>query len=96
LSLAVKRVGRPKAEYASRLHLADWEVGALYWTCRRRYGSSWEEPFRAKLGEELPAADLMFLMGTIHRFPNQWLIVSLIYPPKQRTDEPRQESLFRL
>jgi hypothetical protein len=32
----------------------------------------------------LPELDLMFLMGTIHRFPNQWLIVSLIYPPKPR------------
>jgi hypothetical protein len=36
----------------------------------------------------------MFLMGTIHRFPNQWLIVSLIYPPKLPTEPPRQGSLF--
>jgi hypothetical protein len=35
----------------------------------------------------------VFLMGTIHRFPNQWLIVSLIYPPKQQTSEPLQQSL---
>jgi hypothetical protein len=86
--------GGSEVEY--RHKIADWEAGALYWTCRRRYGSSWEKPFRTKLGEELPAADLMFLMGTIHRFPHQWLIVSLIYPPKRRTDEPRQESLFGL
>lgn len=28
----------------------------------------------------------MFLMGTgtIHRFPEQWLIISLFYPPRQR------------
>lgn len=37
----------------------------------------WEGPFRAKLENELPATDLMFLMGTMHRFPDQWLIVSL-------------------
>ncbi len=77
-----------------RHKIVDWEAGALYWTCRHRYGESWEEPFRAKLGEVLPATNLMFLMGTIHRFPNQWLIVSLIYPPKQPAGQPSQESLF--
>lgn len=68
------------AEY--RHKIVDWEVGALFWNCRRLYGKNWEKPFRDKLERQLPAADLMFLMGTIHRFPNQWLIVSLIYPPK--------------
>jgi hypothetical protein len=36
----------------------------------------------------------MFLMGTIHRFPDQWLIVSLIYPPKPTLQELAQRSLF--
>jgi hypothetical protein len=31
----------------------------------------------------LPSRDLMFLMGTIHRFPDKWLIVSLLYPPRR-------------
>jgi hypothetical protein len=77
-----------------RHKIADWEAGALYWTCRQRYGNAWEVPFRAKLEETLPAADLIFLMGTIHRFPNQWLIVSLIYPPKLPSGQSRQGSLF--
>jgi hypothetical protein len=77
-----------------RHKIVDWEAGALYWNCRRHYGEEWEEAFRRKLAKALPAADLMFLMGTIHRFPNQWLIVSLIYPPKQRNVQPIQESLF--
>ena len=38
--------------------------------------------------------DLMFLMGTIHRFPDQWLIVSLIYPPKLPSGPLRQGFLF--
>lgn len=43
----------------------------------------WEPAFRDKFGKALPASDLKFLLGTIHRFPDQWLIVSVIYPPKQ-------------
>ena len=83
---------------AYRHKIADWEAGALYWKCRQRYGKDWEGPFRQKLERTLPAADLIFLMGTIHRFPDQWLIVSLIYPPKAKAKPPavapRQGSLF--
>jgi hypothetical protein len=64
--------------------IADWEIGALYWNVARRHDAQWEEPLRNKLERELPSRDLMFLMGTIHRFPDQWLITSLIYPPKQQ------------
>jgi hypothetical protein len=65
--------------------IVDWEAGALYWNCVHGHGDGWENPFRQKLEISLPAADLIFLMGTIHRFPDQWLIVSLIYPPKPPT-----------
>jgi hypothetical protein len=61
-----------------RHKIVDWEAGALYWNCSQRHGDDWEQPFRKKLETQLPAADLLFLMGTIHRFPDQWLIVSLI------------------
>jgi hypothetical protein len=77
-----------------RHKIVDWEAGALYWNCRRRHGEDWEEPFRKKLETELPVSDLIFLMGTIHRFPDQWLIVSLIYPPKLQTRYSDQKSLF--
>lgn len=77
-----------------RHKIADWEAGALYWNCVHHYGRQWEKEFRSKLEIELPSADLMFLMGTIHRFPNQWLIVSLIYPPKLPTELPVQRSMF--
>jgi hypothetical protein len=70
--------------FGYRHKIADWEAGALYWNCERSHGAHWEEPFRMKLELKLPTADLMFLMGTIHRFPDQWLIVSLIYPPKSK------------
>ncbi|MFY7837707.1 MAG: hypothetical protein ACOVQ0_15645 [Novosphingobium sp.] len=73
-------IGGTTNEY--RHKIVDWEAGALYWKCVRRHGDNWEIPFRQKLEEALPAADLHFLMGTIHRFPDQWLIISLIYPPR--------------
>jgi len=79
---------------AYRHKIVDWEAGALFWNVRNRNGDSWELPFRAKLEKQLPGDDLMFLMGTVHRFPDQWLIVSLIYPPKQLPATVRQESLF--
>ena len=82
--------------YGYKHKLVDWEVGALYWNVRSRYGENWEAPFRKKLEEQLPAKDLLFLMGTIHRFPDQWLIVSLIYPPKQPPEVENQLSLFAL
>jgi hypothetical protein len=65
-----------------RHKIVDWEAGALFWNVYRHHGKAWEQPFRAKMEADLPSKDLMFLMGTIHRFPDQWLIVSLLYPPK--------------
>jgi hypothetical protein len=62
--------------------LTDWEVGALYWKCVQAYGPKWESKFRQRLELEFRDKDLHFLMGTIHRFPDQWLIVGLVYPPR--------------
>lgn len=84
----------PNGAVEGRHKIVDWEIGALYWNVRRKHGPGWEKPFRAKFEEELPSKDLMFLMGTIHRFPDQWLIVSLIYPPRQRPEPVLQEPLF--
>jgi hypothetical protein len=80
--------------FSYRHKLVDWEIGALYRTVKRQHGEKWEEPFRAKLEQELPSKDLLFLLGTIHRFPNQWLLVSLIYPPKPPVEDPNQGALF--
>ncbi len=63
--------------------LTDWEVGALFWNCKRSQGDNWEMPFRQKLEIEFQEKkDVYFLLGTIHRFPDQWLIVGVYYPPK--------------
>ncbi|MBY0270359.1 MAG: hypothetical protein K2X06_10845 [Burkholderiales bacterium] len=84
----------PEGEVEQKHKIVDWEAGALYWNCSNNYGEKWEQPFRTKLEEDLAGKDLMFLMGNIHRFQDQWLIVSLIYPPKQRPVLNPQTPLF--
>ena len=74
--------------------LVDWEVGMLFWNCMRSHRAEWEAPFRKKLEEQLLSKDLMFLVGNQHRFQNQWLIISLVYPPKREQDDGPQGSLF--
>jgi hypothetical protein len=76
------------------LKIVDWEAGALFWNCRKNHGENWEAPFRAKLEADLMKKDLMFLIGNQHRFQDQWLIISLIYPPKHKPLEVVQLSLF--
>ncbi|MDR1275578.1 MAG: hypothetical protein LBL72_04245 [Candidatus Accumulibacter sp.] len=85
----------PEGEKEYKHKIVDWEAGALYWRCRRNYGDAWETPFRKKLEVQLGSKDLMFLMGNIHRFPNEWLIISLIYPPKRKpSPDNLQGALF--
>jgi hypothetical protein len=77
-----------------RKKIVDWEIGALYWKLVKSHKDRWEAPFCDKLEKSLPTRDLMFLLGTIHRFPDQWLIISLIYPPKQQPSQAAQGLLF--
>ncbi len=75
-----------------RHKITDWEACALYWNCQRDYQQNWEKYFRLKLEEDFSQnRELMYLMGTMHRFPDKWLIVGLLYPPKA---EARQRALF--
>lgn len=75
--------------------LVDWEVGALYRRLRKQHGASgWESPFREKYERELPSRDLILLLGTMHRFPDQWLIISVICPPKPQPEDQSQIGLF--
>lgn len=84
----------PEGEKESRHKVVDWEAGALFWNCRRSHGDDWQMPFRAKLEEQFGEKELMFLMGNQHRFQDQWLIISLIYPPKRKRSDAVQGSLF--
>jgi len=84
----------PDGDAEHRHKIVDWEAGALFWNCRKTHGANWEAPFRAKLEADLIGKDLTFLMGNLHRFQDQWLIVSLIYPPKQTPEASAQGALF--
>ncbi|MDN7430078.1 hypothetical protein CFB89_13825 [Burkholderia sp. AU16741] len=84
----------PDGEEEHKHKIVDWEAGALFWKCRDSYGADWEKPFRVKLEEDLGSKELMFLMGNQHRFQDQWLIISLIYPPKRKPADDRQGSMF--
>ena len=84
----------PEGEVEEKHKIVDWEAGQLYWNCKRSHGKDWETPFRAKLEGNLVGKNLMFLMGNQHRFQDQWLIISLIYPPTQKPIQNPQVSLF--
>jgi hypothetical protein len=83
-------VGDSRKTYKHKL--VDWEAGALYWNVHRRVG--WQAAFRQKWLMEFSGRDVLFLMGTIHRFPHQWLIVSVLYPPKPLAEVVGQGKLF--
>lgn len=72
--------------------LVDWEAGALYWNVYRK--PNWEALFRQKFISDFSQREVLFLMGTIHRFPGQWLIVSVLYLPRLPESLANQASLF--
>lgn len=75
-----------------RHKITDWEIGALFFNCFRSHGPAWEKYFRERIEIEFSETkEIAFLMGTIHRWPDQWLIVGLIYPPKA---EARQQAFL--
>jgi hypothetical protein len=75
-----------------RHKLVDWEAGALYWNVHRR--PDWQEAFRQRFLLDFAQRELLFLMGTIHRFPDQWLIVSALYFPTLPPEAVDQQRLF--
>jgi len=83
-------MGTDGRQVESRHKITDWEAGALFWNCRSRYGKEWEKYFRMKFETDFASKrDLVFLLGTIHRFPDQWLIVGIYYPPKPTGPSPQ-------
>jgi hypothetical protein len=77
-------IDTPNGPEESRHMITDWEAGALYRNCVLKDGTEWKESFRQRYESEFSDKDLYFVMGTMHRFPNQWLIISVIYPRKSK------------
>ena len=64
------------------LMCTDWEMGQSYRKWQRKYGTDWEREFRRKYEHEMiNRFDTHFFVGTIHQYPNSWIIVGLFYPP---------------
>lgn len=82
-------------EQETQHKIVDWEIGALFWKMYQKHGAAgWKNKFLEKLEGDLPRKDLMFLMGNQHRFQDQWLIISLFYPPKQKPLADQQLALL--
>jgi hypothetical protein len=90
----------PKLPYAFRyqfvdadgqeatLRILDWEIGALYWSCHRRYNGDERiarEKVREKYLGQFLKADLHFFLGTTQQYhfvaPNPWVIIGVLPIP---------------
>lgn len=85
-------VNGEEKEYKHKI--VDWEIGALYWNCVKSHKEDWEAPFRERMEDFMATRDLMFFMGNMHTYQWQWLIISLIYPPKDLPTISKQSDLF--
>jgi hypothetical protein len=64
----------------------DWEMGESYRKWQRHYGDKWEEAFRQKYETQMiKEFETHFFVGTVHQYPNNWIIVGLFYPPARKT-----------
>ncbi|MCY4200588.1 MAG: hypothetical protein OXC53_08180 [Rhodobacteraceae bacterium] len=74
----------------SRLIILDWEIGALYWNCRRSSANDSEalEKVKRKYWDDFMKSDLHFYLGTTQLFhqmaPNPWVIIGVLPIPFDR------------
>ena len=66
-----------------RMKCTDWEMGQSWRKWRRKYGEDWERAFRDRYERDMiENLDTHFYVGTLHQYPNAWIIVGLFYPPR--------------
>lgn len=66
-----------------RMKCTDWEMSQAWRKWRTEYGADWEAAFRHRFEEEMIyKLDTHFYVGTLHQYPNAWIVVGLFYPPK--------------
>ena len=78
----------------SRMMITDWEIGMLFWNCKRDANDSEKialEKVRQKYEDELPAKDLHLILGTTREFDswasNPFIIIGVHHPPLLRGDD---------
>ncbi len=77
----------------STLMIEDWEIGALYWNCLKKYPEKIAVEKVKDKCLEIAKKDIHFFLGTTLKFhniaPNPFVIVGVFYPPVQK-----QQKLF--
>ena len=77
------------------LMCADWELYEAYRQWQQKYKGDWEKYFRWKFEDEMMHKfDTHFYVGTMHYHPENWIIVGLLYPPRDLFLDNPQLSLF--
>lgn len=61
-----------------KMKIVDWEIYQLYRKCR--YQVNWEDLIRQKYEVELPRKNIYFFVGTMHRWPQNWIIIGVYWP----------------
>lgn len=66
-----------------KLQILDWEVAEAYRSWRDKYGAAgWGAAMHEKFSGELLGKDLIFNLGNYIKYPMNFGIVGLVYPPK--------------
>jgi hypothetical protein len=66
-----------------KLICVDWELGQSYRRWKKKYEDKWEQAIINKYETEIILIrDTYFYVGTVHQYPNIWIITGLFYPPK--------------
>lgn len=73
----------------------DWELGMLYLKMKQNHGEDVApQKVKNKFFRYLPKLKhIYFVLGTHNRYPNTWLIISVIYPRKEDLRELEQSSI---
>lgn len=78
-----------------RLKLIDWEVNEAFRKYRRLYSDPAERIRNRWLNDVCgPTRDPVFLVGNQHRFPDQWLLLGIVWPKLIGGESTVQDSLL--
>jgi hypothetical protein len=79
-----------------KLICTDWEMGELYRKVRQSHGDKWEAPFRQRYETDMIGRfDTHFYVGTLHLFPDTWIIVGVFYPLLPRPPKQEKQQSFK-
>lgn len=68
------------------LQIFDWEIGQSYRSWFRSDPNGWVEKIRTKYEMELPARDLLFVVGNLAKRRRTFVIVGLVRPPRPQVN----------